>query len=83
MVGSHIDLAMTGSWDKSVKIWDLKSNQLAHTLNQNDKVFTMDAVDNKLVVGLAGRIVQIYDLRYLPEPLESREATLKHMLRQV
>jgi hypothetical protein len=43
----------------------------------------MDLVGHTLVVGLARRTVKIYDLRYLPEPVETRDATLKHMLRQV
>lgn len=75
----------TGSWDKSVKLWDLRhqADTPATVLPQNDKVFSMDISGNMLVVALAGRTIQIYDTRNTSEPYQTRESTLKHMIRKV
>lgn len=43
----------------------------------------MDAYGNMLVVALAGRTMQVYDIRNTSETLQSRDASLKHMIRQV
>lgn len=43
----------------------------------------MDIVGNKLVVGLAGRLVHIYDVRKLDTPLQIRESSLKYMTRAI
>lgn len=43
----------------------------------------MDIVGNKLVVGLAGRLVHIYDTRKLDTPLQIRESSLKYMTRAI
>ena len=49
---------VTGSWDKSVKLWDARApTSLVSTLSQPDKVFTLDLSEHKLIVGTAGRHV--------------------------
>ena len=82
-MAKSIDVIITGSWDKSVKTWDLRSKSSVATLPQQDKVFSMDAYGHMLVVALAGRTMQVYDIRNTSETLQSREASLKHMIRQV
>jgi WD40 repeat protein len=78
-----IDTVVTGSWDKSVKVWDLRDNKEQTLLSQPDKVFSADIDGYYMVVALAGRIIQIYDLRNTNEMLDSRESSLKYMLRKV
>lgn len=55
-------LLLTGSWDRTVKLWDLRSPQPVATLPQSERVYCMDARGQVLVVGLAGRKFAIYDL---------------------
>jgi cell cycle arrest protein BUB3 len=78
---------ITGSWDKSIKLWDPRSgtNGSAEVGNyvQPNKIFSMDLAHNKLVVAMAGRIVYIYDLRNMTETLQKRESSLKFMTRMV
>lgn len=77
-------MVFTASWDKTVKLWDIRSKAGTPTctLSQEDKVFSMDVSGNMLVVALAGRTIQIYDIRNTAQPYQTREASLKHMLRQ-
>ena len=60
------NMVISGSWDKSVKIWDINSKQCTSTLALPDKVFAMSCVEAsyRLICGIAGRIIYIYDLRY-------------------
>eukprot|EP01112_Ceratiomyxa_fruticulosa_P016436 TRINITY_DN4967_c0_g1_i1.p1 TRINITY_DN4967_c0_g1~~TRINITY_DN4967_c0_g1_i1.p1 ORF type:complete len:349 (-),score=60.61 TRINITY_DN4967_c0_g1_i1:56-1102(-) len=69
------NVLVTGSWDSTCKVWDLRSSSpLVSTIPLPNKVFTMDLSNSspnsnvspsKLVVGTAARNVYIYDLRNL------------------
>jgi cell cycle arrest protein BUB3 len=50
---------------------------------QPERVYRMDIVGNKLVVGLAGRLVHIYDVRNMDAPIQVRESSLKYMTRAI
>ena len=53
---------VTGSWDKTVKYWDLRQQQPAVTLNCQDRVYAMDLRDSLLVIGTADKHVNIVNL---------------------
>jgi len=75
-------LLVTGSWDASIKLWDPQSaNSCIGTFKQPDRVYTMSIINEKLVVGTAGRNVHIYDLRNMAEPQQRRESSLKYQTR--
>ncbi|KAL1917746.1 uncharacterized protein VTP21DRAFT_3580 [Calcarisporiella thermophila] len=75
---------VSGSWDKTLKFWDPRSQQaLVGTYPQPEKIFSMDIVGNKLVVAMAQRIVHIFDVRNMDEPLQRRESSLKFQTRCV
>ena len=74
---------MSGSWDKTLKIWDTRSGGLVETIGQSGKIYSMDAIDSTIVLALEGRVIQIYDLRNTKLPQERRDSSLKHMLRTV
>jgi len=77
-------LVITGSWDNSVKLWDLRShNYCVGTFEQPGRVFTMAQSLNRLIVGTSGRNIWIWDLRKMHEPEQRRESSLKHQTRTI
>ena len=61
-------LAVTGSWDKSLKLWDTRMpNALVQTVAQPDKVFSMDTYGSNVIVALNRQHVRIHDLRKLSQ----------------
>lgn len=80
-------LLFTGSWDRTVGVWDERSSPLSITsrLSLPDKVYSMDICDdrNLLLVATAGRHIYLYDTRSLGQPLQKRESSLKYQTRTV
>ncbi|KAI9207832.1 WD40-repeat-containing domain protein [Polychytrium aggregatum] len=75
---------ITGSWDKSVALWDPRSETAKiASYDQSQTVYSLDSCEHNLVVALANRIVHIYDLRNMSEPAQVRESSLKYMTRVV
>ncbi|KAG8872530.1 methionyl-tRNA synthetase [Tulasnella sp. 331] len=81
----------TGSLDQTVRLWDPRtptSNPIAYP--QPERVYSMDVGGNMLVVCLAGRLVNIYDVRKMAnggdtpvEPVQTRESSLRYMTKAV
>jgi cell cycle arrest protein BUB3 len=65
---------ISGSWDKTIRVHDT-------VIPVPEKIFTMDVHENTLIVGMANRLIHIYDLRKLDEPLQRRDSSLKFMTR--
>lgn len=78
---SSLDVIITGSWDKTVKLWDPRSSQTAGTFAQPDKVYAMAICGYKVIVGTAGRRVLIWDLRNMDRAEQQRESSLKFQTR--
>ncbi|KAI8836543.1 WD40-repeat-containing domain protein [Chytriomyces cf. hyalinus JEL632] len=78
-------LVISGSWDKSVKLFDLrKPKPLVATHKHPHKVHSMDTAKGRLVVATADRRYYMYDLRNFEAPLlEERTGSLKFMTRCV
>ncbi len=80
-------LLFTGSWDRTVGVWDERSANLGSikSLQVPDKVYSMDICDeqNLLLVATAGRHIHLYDTRSLGQPLQKRESSLKYQTRSV
>jgi len=72
---------ITGSWDSTVQFWDERSGHNVGTYSQPNKVYTMSTSGHRLVVGTAGRNVNIYDIRSMREPQQRRESSLKNQTR--
>ena len=60
---------VTGSWDGKVKVWDVRAPTVASStgsvfeVDVENKVFSSDFVENKLMVCTSGRKVHLYDVR--------------------
>lgn len=76
---------VSGSWDRTLKFWDPKSNSSqatsSHTLPE--RIYHMDLVGHTLVVAMASRLFQIWDVRNMQSPVSQRESSLKYMTRAV
>ena len=80
-------LLFTGSWDRTVGVWDERSSNLGSitSLQVPEKVYSMDICDDKnlLLVATAGRHIYLYDIRSLGQALQKRESSLKYQTRSV
>ena len=76
---------VSGSWDRTLKFWDPKSKSSqatsSHTLPE--RIYHMDLVGHTLVVAMASRLFQIWDIRNMQSPVSQRESSLKYMTRAV
>ena len=74
---------VTGSWDKTVKYWDLRSDKPAATLNCQERVYTMDVKGKLLVIGTADRYINIVNLDSPDKFYKTIQSPLKFQTRAV
>jgi mRNA export factor len=77
------DMLITGSWDKTIKYWDLRSPNPAVTVQLQDRCFTMDVKDNLLVIGTAERYINIVNLTVPDKFYKTIQSPLKYQTRVV
>ena len=53
------NMLVTGSWDKTIRYWDLRQPNPVHTQQLPERVYSMDVRHPLLVVGLANRRIQV------------------------
>lgn len=72
----------TGSWDRTLKIWDPRQHYAVGTYNQlGEQVYTMSLSGERLVVGTSGRRVLVWDLRNMQFAEQRRQSSLKYQTR--
>lgn len=77
-------MLVTGSWDKTVKYWDLRQQQPAASVDCLERVYSMDVRgDQMLVVATAERKIHIIDLRNPTTFFKSPPSPLKWQTRVV
>lgn len=76
-------MVVSGSWDKTVKYWDMRQQQPAGVLNCQERVYTMDVRDNLLVVGTADRYINVVDLKNPTKFYKTMQSPLKWQTRVV
>ncbi|KAK7967245.1 WD40-repeat-containing domain protein [Apiospora aurea] len=82
---SPAHLFATGSWDKTVKYWDLRQpgDRPLATLACADRVYAMDTKSSLLVIATAERHIHLVDLRNPSVFLRTTQSPLKHQTRAV
>ncbi|EHY57289.1 RNA export factor gle2 [Exophiala dermatitidis] len=76
-------ILITGSWDRTVKYWDLRSPNAVATLQCQERVYTMDVKNKLLVIGTADRYINIVDLNSPEKFYKSMQSPLKFQTRVV
>jgi mRNA export factor len=56
-------LLVTGSWDKTVKYWDLRQSNPVGQIQCQDRVYSMDVRDQLLAVATAERFINVVNLK--------------------
>lgn len=79
----NAQMLATGSWDKTVKYWDLRSSAAVATLQCQERVYTMDVKDKLLVIGTADRYINVVNLNEPTKFYKTLQSPLKWQTRVV
>lgn len=77
------DMVVTGSWDKTIKYWDVRQPTCVGTVQCQERVYTMDIKDQLLVVGTADRYINIVNLADPTKFYKTLQSPLKWQTRVV
>jgi len=77
------NMLVTGSWDKTVKYWDLRQSTPVGTINCQERVYTMDIQDQLLVIGTADRYINVVNLNNPFSFYKTMQSPLKWQTRVV
>lgn len=55
-------MLVTGSWDKTIKYWDLRQQSAVATVQCQERVYTLDVKGKLLVIGTADRYINVINL---------------------
>ncbi|KAJ5772842.1 hypothetical protein N7457_007738 [Penicillium paradoxum] len=76
-------LLITGSWDKTVKYWDLRQSTAIASVECQERVYTMDVKNKLLVIGTADRYINIINLDQPTKFYKTMQSPLKWQTRVV
>ncbi|KAE9408488.1 WD40 repeat-like protein [Gymnopus androsaceus JB14] len=74
---------VTGSWDKTIKYWDLRTPSPIATVTLPERCYTLDAHYPLMVVGTAERHVQLFDLAKSTTPYKTIVSPLRRQTRVI
>lgn len=77
------NLIVSGSWDKTLKYWDIRQSQPVSTLQLPERAYSMSTAKQLLVVGTAERNLAIVDLNNPGTIFRSLQSNLKCQTRVV
>ncbi|ROT35486.1 Poly(A)+ RNA export protein [Sodiomyces alkalinus F11] len=76
-------MVVSGSWDKTVKYWDMRSPTAVATVQCQERVYTMDVKNDLLVIGTADRYINIINLKNPTTFYKTLQSPLKWQTRVV
>lgn len=76
-------ILVTGSWDRTVKYWDFRSQNPVATLQCQERVYSLDVRKQLLVIGTADRYINIVDLNTPDKFYKTLQSPLKYQTRVV
>jgi WD40 repeat protein len=63
-VFENLGLILSGSWDKTIKIWNLTAkNYTLSTINVSDRVHALNNYDNYIAAATGDKKLIFYDIR--------------------
>lgn len=68
-------ILVSGSWDHTFKLYDVRANKLIHNQFASDEILTMDAREHLIVIGTADKDVTTWDCRKLSRAMYILELT--------
>ncbi|TID17692.1 hypothetical protein CANINC_003961 [Pichia inconspicua] len=74
---------VSGSWDKTLRYWDMRQQQPICTLNMPERVYAMDSSQKLLVVGTAERHILIINLDSPDKIFKTTMSPLKFQTRSI
>jgi len=80
---SNSPMLVTGSWDKTIKYWDLRSQAPVGSVTCQERVYTMDVRNSLLVVGTADRYINVVNLQDPMKFYKTLQSPLKWQTRVV
>jgi mRNA export factor len=72
-----------GSWDKTLRYWDLRQQSPAHTQTLPDKCLALSVSHPLLVVGTGDRNIQIFNLAKPNVVYKQVQSPLKYQTRSI
>ncbi|KAL2073727.1 hypothetical protein VTL71DRAFT_11053 [Oculimacula yallundae] len=81
--GAAAPMIVTGSWDKTIKYWDLRQSTAVATVTCQERVYTLDVKKNLLVVGTADRYINVINLSDPTKFYKTLQSPLKWQTRVV
>lgn len=80
---TNSECLVTGSWDKTLKYWDMRQPQPISTINLPERVYSMDSKQQLLVVGMADRHIAVINLSNPGNIFKTVQSPLKMQTRTV
>ncbi|EGW30488.1 nucleoporin GLE2 [Spathaspora passalidarum NRRL Y-27907] len=80
---TNTPVVVSGSWDKTLRYWDMRSPQPITTIQLPERVYCMDSSQKLLVVGGADRHISVIDLNNPQQIFKSYQSPLKWQTRTV
>lgn len=80
---TNTECVVSGSWDKTVKYWDMRSPQPVLVIQMPERVYCMDLQQKLLVVGCADRHISVIDLTNPQQIFKLTQSPLKWQTRSI